>query len=439
MLLLYVLAAVLGLILLVAKLRLHAFLALMIASLFVGVCSGMPLGDIAKAFQQGVGNTLGFIAIVVGLGAVLGKLLAESGGAEVVARRFIGLFGGGALPWAMLLVGFVVGIPVFFGVGMVLLMPVLASVVRESKTRMLTLALPMVAGLSACHGLVPPHPGPMVAIELLGASPGRTILYALLVAFPAAIAAGPVFARFVKGRVDDPEPLASLTASSSSTRPPRFDVTIFTILLPVLLMLAAAIADIALPEDNRFRGWAGFLGNPLVSLLVAVLAAFYFFGIARGFRAAQLLKFTEDCIGPVAGIVLVVGAGGGFSKVLDASGAGAAIAGFARDLNLSLLVMAWLIAALIRIAVGSATVAITMTAGLIAPMLPFFPRANRELLVLAMGAGSVVLSHLNDGGFWFVKEYLNLSVPQTLKTWTVLETIISIVAFGLILLLNALV
>ena len=437
-LLLYAAVAVIGLVILVARFHLHAFLALTLASLFVGLCSGMPLAEIARAFQTGVGSTLGFIAVVVGLGTMLGKMLAESGGAEVVARTFIHAFGPQRLPWAMLVVGFVVGIPVFFAVGLVLLVPILFTLVRDTKAPLLSLAIPMIAGLSAAHGLVPPHPGPMVAIEKLGADVGKTILYSILIGLPCAIVAGPIFGAWISRRIPLMNASAAecLTAPTSRTNPPSFRLTLFTILLPVALMLVSTIGNLTWPTGHRMRAWADFVGSPMVSLLIAVLVSMYTFGFARGFSAAPILKFMEACLAPVASILLVVGAGGGFSKVLDASGTGAAIASIARDLNASPLILAWLVAALIRVAVGSATVAVTMTAGIFAVMLPAFPEANRELLVLSMGAGSIILSHLNDGGFWFVKEYLDLSVAETFKSWTAMETILSVAGLAFVLLLD---
>ncbi len=435
-LLTFVLAAVIGLIVLVARFKLNAFLALILASLFVGLCSGMKLPEVAKAFQEGVGTTLGFIAVVVGLGTILGKMLAESGGAEVIAEKFIGWFGERRLPWTMLAVAFVVGLPVFFGVGLVLLAPILFTLAQRTNTPLLRLGIPVVAALSVAHGLVPPHPGPLVAIEKLGADVGKTIFYAVLIGLPTAIIAGPLFASYITCHVvAEPGGLgAQLIQKRERAKLPGFAITLFTILLPVALMLLATVADVSLPKDNRARVWADFLGAPLTSMTVAVLFSFYSFGGACGFDRRQILKFTEDCVGPAASILLVVGAGGGFSKVLDYSGADDAIAGLARHANLSPLLLGWLAAALIRVAVGSATVAITMAAAMVAPVAAAVPGTNAELLVVAMGAGSLILSHLNDGGFWFVKEYLNLTVPQTLKTWTVLETIISVVALGLVLL-----
>jgi len=399
----------------------------------------MKLPEIARDFQAGVGATLGFIAVVVGLGTMLGKMLAESGGAEVVAHTLIGALGPNRLHWTMLIVAFVVGIPVFFGVGVVLLIPVVFAIARATRTPLLFLGIPLVAGLSVSHGLVPPHPGPMVAIEKLNADVGKTILYSMLIGIPTAVLAGPLFGRFISRhvRVELGGIGAELVQHSERKSPPGFGMTLFTILLPVLFMLVATLADVTLPPANPWRAWADLMGSPLVAMLAATLFSFWSFGAACGFNRKQILKFTEDCVGPAASIMLVVGAGGGFSKVLDNSGVDDAIAGLVSGSGVSPLVLGWLVAVLIRVAVGSATVTITMSAAIMLPVVTAAPGTNRELLVIAMGAGSLFLSHLNDGGFWFVKEYFNMTVPQTLKTWSVMETIISVVALLFTLALNA--
>jgi GntP family gluconate:H+ symporter len=435
-LLLWVLVAVVGLVVLVARFKVHAFLALILASLGMGLVSGMAPATIAKAFQEGVGNTLGFIAVVVGLGTMLGKMLAESGGAEIVAATFIRLLGPSRLHWTMMLVAFIVGMPVFFGVGLVLLMPVLLTLVRETRKPLLLLGIPMVAGLAVSHGLVPPHPGPMVAIGTLKADVGKTILYSIVMGLPIAIVAGPFFGPFIAQRVRITESgLAAQLGARPSPRSsrPGFGITLFTILLPVLLMLLATLAALVLAPTHPARRWADLLGSPLVALLVAVLFSFYSFGWTVDFRRQDILKFMEDCVGPAAGIMLVVGAGGGFSKVLELSGAANAIASMAKGLHLSPLLLGWLVAALIRVAVGSATVSITLAAGIMAPVAIAQPATRPELLVLAMGAGSTFLSHLNDGGFWLVKEYFGLTVAETLKTWSVMVTLISVAGLLLVL------
>ena len=432
------LAAIVGLIILVAYFKVNAFIALILASLFVAICSGKPLLASAKAFQDGVGTTLGFIAVVVGLGTMLGKLLAESGGAEVIATRFIKLFGQKHLSWALVFVAFIVGLPVFFGVGLVLLVPILFTLARETRLPLLYLGIPVVAGLSASHGLVPPHPGPVAAIAVLDANIGKTILYSLIVGLPAAILAGPVFGAFISRRVSAEIGGigAQLTTPAERKSSPGFGVALLTILLPVVLMLVATVADLTLPAENFWRRWADFIGTPLVAMLAAVVLSLFTFGYGCGFSRAQIQKFTEDCVGPAASIMLVVGAGGGFSKVLQVVGAADAISAGVKSIGVSPLLFAWLLAAAVRVAVGSATVAISLSAALIAPIAAANPHVSRELLVIAMGAGSLILSHLNDGGFWFVKEYLNMSVAQTLKTWTVLETIISVSALVVVLILD---
>jgi GntP family gluconate:H+ symporter len=440
-LLLYTLLAVVGLIVLVSRFRLNSFIALVLASLFVGVCSGMKLPEIAKGFQEGVGSTLGFIAVVVGLGTMLGKMLAESGGAEVVAESFIRVFGQRQLHWVLAVIGFIVGLPVFFGVGLVLLVPLLFALCRDSKAPLLFLGLPLVAGLSASHGLVPPHPGPIVAIEKLGADTGRTIFFSLLIGFPTALIAGPLIVRLLTRRVAVEAGGIGATLARGARRGtrPGFALTLFTILLPVLLMMLATLADLKLPKESAARGWLDFVGAPLISMLIAVLFSFYSLGKACGFGGKEILKFTEDCVGPAASILLVVGAGGGFSRILVLGGVDTAIADAAKGMSLSPLLLGWLVAALIRVAVGSATVAITLAASILAPIAAATPGTHRELLVLALGAGSLIASHVNDGGFWFVKEYFNMTVSQTLRTWTVVETTISVVALVLILGVNTVV
>jgi GntP family gluconate:H+ symporter len=411
----------------------------MIASLAMGLASGMPLPGIATSFEAGVAKTMGNLAMIIGLGAVLGKLLAESGAAEVIATTMVRWCGRKRIDYGMMVVAFVVGISVFFGVGIVLLGPIAFMLARETRTPILRLALPMAAGLSVAQGLIPPHPGPLLAIAALHADIGRTILYSLLIGAPTALIAGPLFARWVAPRV--PVAVGGLGAESvgraAAPRPPSFAIALFTMLLPVLLMLLASAAVVGLPKENLFRQWTDLLGAPSVAMLVAVVVAFFTFGKNCGLTGSQILKFSESSLGPIAGILLVIAAGGGFSQVLNASGVGAAIGAMGKSLAVSPLLLGWIIAGLLRIAVGSATVAITTAAGLMAPVVAGDPGVNKELLVLAMGAGSLILSHVNDSGFWFVKEYLGMSVQQTLKTWTVVETGIATVSIVLILLVDA--
>ncbi|HEY6614895.1 MAG TPA: gluconate:H+ symporter [Vicinamibacterales bacterium] len=427
-------------VLLITWVRIPAFIALAAGSFFVGLGARMPLADIPRAFQQGVGDTLGFIAMVVGLGTVIGKLLAESGGAVVVSRVLVGALGEKRLDWAMLLSGFLIGLPVFFQVGLVLLAPVLFTAIRQTGTPMLRLGIPLIAGLSVSHGLVPPHPGPLAAIERLGADTGRTLFYSLIIGLPLAMAAGPMFGRFISRRVQvDVGGLADqLSTAVAAPRTPSLAITLMTILMPVLLMLLAALAQATL-ADGPLRQWLAFAGSPLVAMLLAALLALYTFGTACGFDRGRLLRFAEESVPPIAGVLLVVGAGGGFGRVLDAAGVDTAIAQSMRGMQLSPMVLGWVVAALLRVSVGSATVATVTAASIMAPIATAMPGTNKDLLVIAIGAGSLIASHVNDGGFWLVKEYFNMSISQTVATWTVLETIVSVLGLAGVILLGLIV
>jgi gluconate:H+ symporter, GntP family len=442
-LLLITFAGVALVVLLVTWVRLPAFIALAAGSFFVGVAARMPLVDIPRAFQQGMGDTLGFIAMVIGLGTVIGKLLAESGGAVVVSGALIRALGERRLDWALMLSGFIIGLPVFFQVGLVLLAPVLFTLARQSeqqadrkRSSLVWFGIPLVAGLSVAHGLTPPHPGPLAAIERLGADMGRTLFYSLVVALPVAMVAGPFFGRFISRRVQiEIGGMADqLAGSTTAGRPPSLAATLTTILLPVVLMLLAAVAQGAL-ADGRLRRAIAFTGSPLVAMFIATIVALYTFGRACGFDRGRLLRFAEESLPPIAGVLLVVGAGGGFGRVLDAAGADTAIAQAVGGLRFSPFVLGWIVAALLRLSVGSATVACVTAASVMAPIAAAIPNANKDLLVVAIGAGSLIASHVNDGGFWLVKEYFNMTVPQTVATWTALETIISIVGLAGVLLL----
>jgi GntP family gluconate:H+ symporter len=422
---------------LIALRLMPAFVALAAGSFFVGMASGMPLLEIPRAFQAGVGDTLGFVAVVIALGTIIGRLLAESGGALVVSRALSRALGEKRLDWSVMLSGFIIGLPVFFQVGLVLLAPVLFTLIRTTGAPLLRLGIPLVAGLSVAHGLVPPHPGPLAAIERLGADTGRTLFYSIIVGFPVAIVAGPLFGRFISRRVNvAPGSMGEqLTGSPTAARTPSLGVTLITILLPVLLMLLAALAQATMP-DGAARRWIGFAGSPLVAMLAATLLSLYTLGRACGFDRNRLLRFAEESLPPIAGVLLVVGAGGGFGRVLDAAGADTAIAEAFGGRALSPMVLGWVIASLLRLGVGSATVAVVTAASIMAPIAAAMPLVNRELLVVAIGAGSLIASHVNDGGFWLVKEYFNMTVPQTVATWTAMETIIAVAGLAGVLLLG---
>jgi GntP family gluconate:H+ symporter len=433
-LLVHAAVAIVVLVVLIARYKLNPFVTLVVVSLALGVSVGMPMNGIVKAFETGVGNTLGHIALVVALGTMLGKMMAESGGAERIAHTVIAAFGERRVHWAMAVIAFIVGIPVFFEVGFVLLVPIAFTVAKRTGTNMVFVGIPMVAGLSVVHGLVPPHPAALVAVTAYDADIGRTIAYALLVGLPTAAVAGPLFGKLVSRYVvpDPNNPLMDEMAEQGKPRDlPSFGVTLFTILLPVALMLAGSWADLFTTPKSLGNDLLRLAGNSVVALLIALLVSFWTLGRARGFDRATILKFTNDCLGPIAAVTLVVGAGGGFGRVLMDSGISNAVVGLATGAHLSPLLLGWLVAALIRVATGSATVAMTTACGIVAPIVAQSGSISPELMVLATGAGSLILSHVNDGGFWLVQEYFGLTVPQTFRTWTVCETIISVMALVL--------
>jgi GntP family gluconate:H+ symporter len=431
-LLVLALAAIGVLVALVTWRKVNPFLALLLAAMMVGVGAGLAPLAALKAFQEGLGATFGGIAAVIALGAMLGKLLAESGGAGVMAERFIRLFGLSRAVWCIVTLALIVGAVTWFTVGLLLLIPVVISLTHQTKRPFLLLALPLVAFLSVMHGLTPPHPGPVVAVDALGARTGVVLAFAFLIGIPTALIAGPLFARWVVSRVPVITPAVVETDGARALRP-SFAATLFVIGLPIVLMLLATLGELAFPVGHRARVALAFVGHPVTALTIAVFVAWVIFGRACRFTRSEMLAFTEQSVGAIGMTLLVVGGGGGFARVLRDAGVADALGHLAGDLHLPPLVYAWLVAAFIRVATGSATVAITTAAGLLAPLLAAHPEINRELLVVSLGFGSLVLSHLNDGGFWIVKECLGLTVGQTLRTWTVVETIVGIIGLGITL------
>ncbi len=434
-------AAVLALILLVAWAKLNPFLSILLVSLSLGVAGGMPLSTILRSFETGLGNTLAHIAVVVALGTMLGKMMAESGGATAIANRIIDWFGEKRLPWAMMSIGLIVGLPVFFEVGFVLLIPIAFTVARRTKTNLVLVALPMLAGLSVVHGLIPPHPAALLAASIYKANVGRTIFYGVLIGLPTAILAGPIWAKIIAPFISLPaeNPMSLEFAEHNAEQgTPSFTITVATILLPVALMMLGSWADSISPSGSFINQALHLVGNDDIALFLGVLLSFYTFGKMRGISRDTILRFTNECLAPTATVTLLVGAGGGFGRILQDSGVSGAIVTIATASHVPLILFAWLLAALMRLATGSATVAMTTAAGIVAPIALHTPGAHPELLAIATGAGSLIFSHVNDGGFWLVKEYLGLSVPQTIKTWSICETIISVTALVFALTLSLL-
>ncbi len=435
-LLCYAALAIVGLVVLIVRFKVTAFIALTLASIFLGLCAGLAPAVLLKSFQDGVGSVLGSISLVIALGTVLGKILGETRGAEAIAVGLVDFFGPKRLVVAFFFIGLIVGLPVFFAVGLVLVAPILYVTCERNHIPLLRLGLPAVAGLSAAHGLIPPHPGPLAAIELLHANIGRTILFSLPVALVAGGIAGPLLFRNLKlTAVSAPKTGLAASAAAQGARP-GFGISLAVILVPMLLMAGASLSDLLLPATSPARPVFSLLGHPVSALLAGVIFVSLTLARGSGMSRERLLSLSEGSLAPVAMILLVVGTGAGFSRVLIESGAGKAVAEIATRWSLPAVPMGFALAGLIRVATGSATVAITTCAGLVKPIADAQPGTNLELLVVAMGAGSLLLSHVNDGGFWLVKEYLNLSVPEALRTWTVLETVLALVAFGCVLLLD---
>ncbi len=421
--------SVVGLIVLIAVVKLNPVITLLVTALGLAIVAGMPLPTIIQSFEAGLGGTLGHIAIIVALGTMLGKMMAESGAADQIAHTLIRVFGEKNVPWAMVVIALIIGLPAFFEVAFVLLVPVLFTVARRTNTSLIMAGLPMVAGLSVVHGLVPPHPAAMLAVTIYHADVGRTILYALIIGIPTAIIAGPLYAKLISPYVvlSTENPIADqLTTRDPKHGLPGFWISVLTILFPVVLMLTGSWADAFTAPGTAANSVLRMIGNDDMALLIGVLFSFITLGVMRGFSRDTVLRFSNECLAPTAAITLLVGAGGGFGRILQDSGVSAAIIAVALKSHVPLLLLAWSLAAALRLATGSATVAMATAASIVAPIALHSTGVHPELLAIATGAGSLIFSHVNDGGFWLVKEYFNMTVGQTMKTWSVCETIISV-------------
>ncbi|MFB4302170.1 GntP family permease [Actinomadura sp. NTSP31] len=440
------LAGIALIVVLITWLKVHPFLSLTLGSLLVGAIAGLPMADTVKSFGKGFGDTASGVGALIALGAMFGKLLADSGGADQIVDTIVGRSGRRTLPWAMALVGALIGLPMFFEIGLVLLMPVIYLVARRSGQSIIAVGIPALAGLSAMHGLVPPHPGPLVAIDALHADLGVTLGLGVLVAVPTVAIAGPLLARFTARWVDVQPPELFATAGDAEgeqdgegkdgRRRPSFALTLATVLLPVVLMLLKAFADIVLDEGTEAYTVLDNLGTPLIALLIAVVVAMFTLGGAAGMDRSTITATLERSLPPIAGVLLIVAAGGGFKQTLVDTGIGKTIADWVDGSGVSVLLLGWLVAVLIRLATGSATVATVTASGILAPLVTGLGTGDTSLLVLAVGSGSLFFSHVNDAGFWLVKEYFGLSVGQTIKSWSAMETVISVCGLLFVLALN---
>ncbi len=433
--LLSVAIAIILLLILIMKLQLNTFVALVITAMVTGILLGMPFDKIVATIETGMGGTLGHIALIFGLGAMLGKLLADGGGATQIADTLIAKLGKKYVQWAMVIASFIIGIALFFEVGLVLLIPLVFTIAKRMNVSQLKIGMPMVTALSVTHGFLPPHPGPVVIAKELGANIGEVLLYGFIVAIPVTIIAGPVFAkiapRLTPTAFQREGDISSLGATKSfkDEELPSFGLSTFTALLPVLLMLFATLWQLISGHEgkahNTLESMIYFIGSAGTAMLIAVVFAVFSMGIRRGIPTKQVMNTLTQAIYPIGMMLLIIGAGGAFKQVLIDGGVGGAIEKIFTDVNISPILLAWLVAAILRLALGSATVAAISTTGIVLPLLQTAD-VNLALVALAIGAGSIFCSHVNDAGFWMFKEYFGLTVKETFLTWSLIETIISV-------------
>lgn len=434
MTLLVILVAVLALIVLISWGKVNAFLAFLLVTIPAGFALGLGAGQVLAAVQKGLGDTLGSVTLVVVLGAMLGKLVAESGAAQQIAAVLLGALGANNIQWTLMLTGFIIGIPLFYNVGFLLVMPLIFSVVYQYKLPAVYVGLPMLASLSVLHGFLPPHPSPAALVVQFHADMGLTFIYGLLVAVPAIVLAGPVYTRTLRGLVSHPP--AGLVAEPLPTNalPGRLN-SFLSSLLPVLVLGVVLGLQAGLPGGGPLAPALAFLAEPGVVMLLSVVVATLSLGVGLGKSLPEVMETYAAAVRDVAPILLIIGGAGALKEVLVASGASQHLAAGLRDTGLPPLVLGWLIAGFIRVCLGSSTVAGLTAAGVVLPTLAQ-SHANPNLMVLAIGAGSLLFSHFNDGGFWLFKEYFGLSVKDTLRSWSMMETIVSVVGLLGVLLLD---
>lgn len=436
-LLLVTLSGIILLLFLVIRVKLQAFLSLLIASMFVGLAAGMPVDGVISSIQEGMGGTLGFVAIVVGLGAIFGQILEHSGGAEALAHQLLQKFGTERSSWALTITGFLVAIPVFFDVGFIILVPLVYTLARESGKSLLYYGIPLLTGLAVTHSFIPPTPGPIAVADILGADLGWVILFGFIIGVPAAILAGPLFGSYIsrKIHVTIPEYIDWNETSESGELPPVW-LIIAIIGIPLFLILGNTLTGVLVEQNTITAGPATavvtFVGHPFVALTIATLVALYWLGIRRGADSEQLSELSMKAMQPAGIIILITGAGGVFKQILIDSGVGNLLAESISNLGFPVIILAYLIAAAVRIIQGSATVSMITAAGIAAPVVQEFALSAPQvaLVTLAIASGATILSHVNDSGFWLVNRFLGLTEKETLQSWTVMETIISVAGFA---------
>jgi Gnt-I system low-affinity gluconate transporter len=432
---------------LVLRVKLHPFLSLLITAMFLGVTSGMPLSKVNTAIQNGLGGTLGFVATVVGIGGIFGQILEASGGTEAIARNLIRRFGKDKAHWSLVMAGFLIAIPVYFDVGFIILVPVVYALAKDTKRSTLFYAIPLLAGLAVTHTFVPPTPGPVAVADMLGADLGWVILIGSLIGLPVAILAGPVFGSYISKKIDVAPPKHMMEELNNGTEQsecslPSFTAVATIIGMPLMLMVVKSVIELLIKlgymEEGIVYDISVFVGHPFTALIIATLMAAYFLGTRRGFTRKQLLDVSAKALAPAGMIILIIGSGGAFKEMLIQSGVGNVLAEGISATKLPPIVLAFIIAAAVRITLGSATVSMITAAGIIGPILEAYTLSeiHLALIVISIASGATILSHVNDSGFWLVGKYLGLTEMQTLRSWTVMETIIALGGFGIALLLS---
>ncbi len=441
---LIVVAAVALLLLMVLKLKISAFIALLITSMLVGVLSGMPLPEILDSIRDGMGGTLGFVAIVVGLGAIFGQILESSGGAESLAHYLVKKFGTERSSWAMVITGFIVAIPVFLEVGLIILVPIIYALSRDTKRSLLYYGIPLLAGLAVTHSFIPPTPGPIAVADILDAQLGWIIIFGFILGIPTAIIAGPIFGKYISKKIYLQPPKEFEIEKPPTNTPvdqlPSFRSIALMIAMPLFLILINTFTEVAVKkefvESSIITDILIFLGHPFSALIISTLLAIYFLGIKRGASKEKILDLSTKALGPAGIIILITGAGGVLKQILVDSGIGAMMAESIADSSMPPILLAWILAAVVRVTQGSATVAMITAAGIMAPVIGVFALSPPQLalIVIAIASGATILSHVNDSGFWLVSKYFGMDEKQTLRSWTVMESIIAVcgLAFSLL-------
>jgi len=432
--LLIVISGIVLLFILIAVFKLNAFISFVIVCLLVGIFQGMALDSVIQSIQTGIGNTLGFLVMILGLGAMLGKLVADSGAAQRITSKLVSKFGLKHVQWALVLAGFIVGIPMFYSVGFVILIPLVYTVAASTGLPLIYVGLPMLASLSVTHGFLPPHPAPTAIAVMFKADIGKTLLYGILIAIPAIVVAGPLFTRTIKKVKGTPLKEFYNPVLLSDEEMPGMKISVISALLPVILIAFSTITSQFI-DDGLLKNVIEFIGNPVIAMLISVLVAIYTLGLARGKKMEELMNSISSSVSSITMVLLIIAGAGALKQILIDSGVSNYIADLLKDSSMSPLILAWLIATVIRVCVGSATVAGLTAAGIVLPLVSS-TGISPELMVLAIGSGSLMLSHVNDGGFWMFKEYFNLSVKETLSTWTVMETTVGVMGLIGVLILN---